>query len=147
MKKIVYLSISLLAALVIACESSTYTEAAATTPTTTTPTTTTPTTTTPTTTTPTTTTPTTTTPTTETKKVTYTSDVKTIVTSNCIGCHGAGGNSPTLSTYAQVKNAASTGKMLCTIQANGCRTMPTSGKMPQATIDVILLWVNQGYIE
>lgn len=127
MKKIVYLSISLLAALVIACESSTYTEAAATTPTTTTPTT--------------------TTPTTETKKVTYTSDVKTIVTSNCIGCHGAGGNSPTLSTYAQVKNAADTGKMLCAIQANGCRTMPTSGKMPQATIDVILLWVNQGYTE
>lgn len=80
-----------------------------------------------------------------TTNVTYTSNVKPIIDTNCIACHFSGGESPTLGTYTQVKNAASSGKLLCTIQALGCRTMPPSGKMSQSNIDLILLWKSQGY--
>ncbi len=85
--------------------------------------------------------------TTTTSNVTYTTDVKPIITNNCIACHFSGGESPALGTYTQVKNATSAGKLLCTIQAQGCRTMPPSGKMSQANINLILLWKTQGYIQ
>ncbi len=78
---------------------------------------------------------------------TYTTDIKPIVTTNCTSCHSSGGQSPVLTTYTQVKNAASTGKLLCTIQALNCKIMPPGGKMSQANIDLILLWKTQGYLQ
>ncbi len=81
------------------------------------------------------------------KTVTYTNDVKNIISSNCLGCHGAGGTSPTLTSYSLVKSASESGKLLCVIQAKDCRVMPISGKMPQTTIDVILTWASKNYVE
>jgi hypothetical protein len=89
----------------------------------------------------------TTTDTNTTKNATYTTDIKPIITTNCTECHYSGGQSPTLTTYTQVKNAASASKLLCCIQAQGCITMPPSGKMSQTKIDLILLWKTQGYTE
>lgn len=85
--------------------------------------------------------------TTTTSSKTFTNDVKPIITANCISCHNTGMQSPILSTYTQVKNATSAGKLICTIQANGCKMMPPSGKMSQANIDLILLWKSQGYLQ
>lgn len=82
-----------------------------------------------------------------TTKVTYTNDIKAIMTTNCTSCHNSSMQSPSLTTYTQVKNATSNGKLLCTIQANGCKTMPPTGKMSKANIDLILLWKSQGYIQ
>lgn len=132
MKKSVYTLMILLVIILVACEANTYTEISASTPSTATNSSTT--------------TPVVTTPTSGTT-VTYTKDVQTIISNNCLSCHGAGGDSPTLTSYTLVKNAASNGKLLCTIQASGCKTMPQAGKMPQATINIILSWVSQGYIQ
>lgn len=134
MKKSVYTLMILLVIILVACEANTYTEISASTSSTSTNSSTT------------TTTPVVTTPTSGTT-VTYTKDVQTIISNNCLSCHGAGGDSPTLTSYTLVKNAASNGKLLCTIQASGCKTMPQAGKMPQATINIILSWVSQGYIQ
>ena len=82
-----------------------------------------------------------------TTNITYAKDIQPIITTNCTACHGSGGKSPVLTTYTQVKNATSGGKLLCTIQAQGCKTMPPAGKMPQATINLILLWKTQGYLQ
>ncbi|MEL1241293.1 cytochrome c [Flavobacterium flavipallidum] len=84
---------------------------------------------------------------TTTSNVTYTTDVKPIITNNCVSCHFSGGESPALTTYTQVKNATSGGSLLCSIQAQGCKVMPRSGKMSQINIDLILLWKTQGYIQ
>ena len=145
MKKAPMFLMAISSMLMFSCEPNTYSEIEQPVATTTT-TTTTPTTSTPTTTTPTTTTTSTTTPTTVSTSKTYTTDIKPIITTNCASCH-SGGQSPALSTYTQVKNATSSGKLLCTIQANGCVTMPPSGKMSQANIDLILLWKTQGYLQ
>lgn len=83
-----------------------------------------------------------------TTNVTYTNDIQPIMTKNCTSCHRSGVQSPSLTTYTQVKNAVSNGNVLCAIQASpGCKSMPPSGKMSQANIDLILLWKTQGYIQ
>ncbi len=82
-----------------------------------------------------------------TAKITYTNDIQSIINANCTSCHNSSMESPSLTTYTQVKNATSSGKLLCTIQASGCKVMPPSGKMSQANIDLILLWKSQGYLQ
>lgn len=83
---------------------------------------------------------------------TYNDCVKTIIDNNCIICHHSGANALgpfPLETYEQVKEKAENGALLDRIQlpdgADGI--MPQTGKMPQANIDVILAWANEGYIE
>jgi hypothetical protein len=79
--------------------------------------------------------------------ITYTSNIKSIINSNCIGCHFDGGQFPTLETYEQVKNAAQNGNLICRIdQTQSCGSvMPPSGPMPKQAIDMILLWQKEGY--
>src|SRR5687767_1820278 len=79
---------------------------------------------------------------------TYEADVKTIIEANCAttGCHNQGATFPPLTNYTQVKESAQNGNLLCEINAQ-CGVMPESGKMPQATVDVINLWAQQGYVE
>lgn len=74
---------------------------------------------------------------------TYESNVKQVMSANCLSCHGAG-QSPKLGTYEEVKAAAQSGDLLCRINAN-CGVMPPTGKMPQVTVDMINLWAQQGY--
>jgi hypothetical protein len=78
-------------------------------------------------------------------KPTYTKNVEPIFSSNCVGCHKNGNQYPDLENYAQVKNECANGSVLCRIDGTCRNIMPQSGKMPQSTIDIIKLWVAQGY--
>lgn len=77
---------------------------------------------------------------------TYTSNIEPIIKANCTGCHNNGGESPNLTTYSYVKNATQNGDLICRIdQTQACgRVMPQSGSMSRQTIDMIILWNNQG---
>ncbi len=79
---------------------------------------------------------------------TYVKDFKPIIESKCIGCHGSATSQaqyPPLDTYEQVKTATEFGDVLCRINGSCGEIMPPSGKLPQATIDVIKKWSVTGY--
>ena len=79
---------------------------------------------------------------------TYTKNIKNVIVNNCYPCHSdAGENFPKMETYEQTKDAAQNGNMICRIDDQSCGSvMPQQGRMPQTTIDLIKLWVSQGYI-
>jgi hypothetical protein len=76
---------------------------------------------------------------------TYNANVKPVMTVKCTGCHSGGNEFPDLENYDQVKESSKTGKLLCKIKGECGQIMPTSGKMPQATIDMIQLWATNDY--
>lgn len=78
---------------------------------------------------------------------TYTSRVKSIIDNNCISCHGTNGPQvPTMVTYAQVRDVAENGDMICRIDDQSCGpVMPQTGRMPQSNIDAIKKWAADGY--
>lgn len=76
---------------------------------------------------------------------TYTRDIEPIMKENCTSCHNSSIQTPSLTTYKEVINAASKSKFLCVIQAINCITMPPTGKMSQNNIKLISLWITQGY--
>lgn len=78
---------------------------------------------------------------------TYNANIGQIVASTCAGCHSGGSQYPNLENYAQVKEAAQNGNLMCRIdQSQSCGSvMPQSGAMPQTTIDMFKLWATQGY--
>ncbi|QBN18320.1 hypothetical protein [Flavobacterium nackdongense] len=78
---------------------------------------------------------------------TYSQSVRPIIQSNCLSCHSAtAGQNPTLETYAQVRDAAENGSMICRIDDQSCGSvMPQSGRMPQPTINTIKKWAANGY--
>jgi hypothetical protein len=78
---------------------------------------------------------------------TYTDNVKSIIVNNCLSCHSvAGGELPTMETYAQVRDAAENGNMICRIDDQSCgAVMPQSGRMPQTRINTIKKWAANGY--
>jgi len=79
--------------------------------------------------------------------VTYTNDVKTIIDNNCVSCHG-GQNGLFLNNYSQVKAIADSGDLLFwAIQGGGSQPMPTGGLLPQATLDILQSWLDQGALE
>jgi hypothetical protein len=83
---------------------------------------------------------------------TYNDCVKAIIDNNCIVCHNSGANPVApfpLETYDQVKDKAQNGQLLNRIQLpdGDAAIMPQTGKMPQANIDVIVAWANEGFIE
>ncbi len=76
---------------------------------------------------------------------TYTKDVEPIIRSTCSSCHGS--NFPSLQNYAEVKEATDTGNLICRIDDQSCgAVMPQQGRMPQAIIDMIKLWRDQGFV-
>lgn len=77
---------------------------------------------------------------------TYTANIAPVIKANCTGCHGS--QFPTLENYAQVKEATLNGDLICRIdQTQACgRVMPQSGPMSRTTIDMIILWQQQGCI-
>lgn len=79
---------------------------------------------------------------------TYSSNVGPVINANCVGCHSNGSQYPNLSNYAEVKDATLNGNLICRIdQTQACgRVMPQSGSMSKSTIDMILLWQQQGCI-
>ena len=86
-------------------------------------------------------------------EVTYTNTVKSIMDNNCISCHAAtpiNGAPNSLTTYENVKEAALNGGLLDRISRNqGAPGMMPSGgtRLPQAVINQVTTWSNQGLIE
>jgi len=83
--------------------------------------------------------------------VTYNAQVKSIIDANCIVCHttgGAAGFRP-LTTYTEVKNAVQNTDLLNRIQLqNGADgIMPSTGRMSQNNINLILQWNTDGLLE
>ncbi len=76
----------------------------------------------------------------------YSSDIAQIFSANCVVCHSANGNSPILNSYTAVKNACQQDGVLCKIKWSCDDVMPPNNKMSQTTIDMIKLWIDQGYI-
>jgi hypothetical protein len=83
-----------------------------------------------------------------TETITYTGSVRTIVSNNCLPCHG--GTNPSgglnLETYAGVRNAAENGNLINRINS-ASSPMPQSGLMAPALIATIEQWAADGYLE
>lgn len=85
--------------------------------------------------------------------ITYNKDVKSIVDNNCIVCHATvpkNGAPMSLVTYDQVKEAILNRGLLTRISLeNGNSSlMPKGGpRLPQATINVITKWNQDGLLE
>ena len=76
---------------------------------------------------------------------TYTLNVQPVIATSCTRCHSGGSQYPNLETYDQVVDATKNGNLLCRINGACGEIMPTSGKLPQATIDMIQLWSTNNY--
>lgn len=77
--------------------------------------------------------------------------MKIIVDNNCVVCHNSRPNAIgpfPLKSYEQVKDNAENGAILYCIKLpdGDPNIMPKNGKLPQNLIDVILVWVDQGYL-
>ena len=86
-------------------------------------------------------------------QVTYTQNVKAIIDNNCISCHAAvprNGAPMALVTYEQVQNAVQNRGLLNRISLNNGNSllMPQGGaRLPQATIDVMIKWNQDGLLK
>jgi predicted CXXCH cytochrome family protein len=78
---------------------------------------------------------------------TYNAHIKPIMTSKCTSCHSSNGTSPSLVTYLEVKEASENGDLLCRLDATCGNIMPQSGRLPQATIDMINKWATNNFPE
>lgn len=88
----------------------------------------------------------------DTTKFTYATAIKTIIETNCSGCHGSkpGTANVYLGDYASAKSYISANKTLFLKSINYTATtlsknMPQSGKMVQCKITQIEKWINNGY--
>lgn len=85
--------------------------------------------------------------------VKYSTDIATIINTNCIMCHAAtpvNGAPMPLTTYAEVKNAILTRPLIDRIsRAQGAPGMMPNGgtRLPQASIDKIIKWQTDGFVE
>ncbi|MFY0631801.1 MAG: hypothetical protein JXR05_15655 [Flavobacteriaceae bacterium] len=83
-----------------------------------------------------------------TESVTYNGAVRTIISNNCLPCHG--GTTPSaglnLETYAGVRGATENGNLINRINS-ASNPMPVSGQMPPALIATIEQWATDGYLE
>ncbi|WP_284653426.1 hypothetical protein [Flavobacterium terrisoli] len=86
-------------------------------------------------------------------EVTYTNTVKAIIDNNCISCHAAtpiNGAPMSLTTYENVKQAVLNRGLLDRIsRTQGAPGMMPNGgtRLPQAVIDKVQAWANNGLIE
>lgn len=80
---------------------------------------------------------------------TYYATIKPIMDNSCVSCHNPNfGQYPDLDTYSAVKDAIVNGNLLCRINNATCgNIMPPSGPLPQSQINLIIQWMNLGYIE
>lgn len=85
--------------------------------------------------------------------ITYTNTIKSIISANCISCHGSTPtNNATISldTYLKVKTATQNNNLIGRISLTQGNTdlMPKNGtRLPQATIDKFIAWQANGYLE
>lgn len=84
--------------------------------------------------------------------ISYTDDIRAIINANCLGCHSSppvNGAPFPLTTYSQVAGVAESGSLLTAIsrQTGETAAMPPTGRLPQATIDLIEQWIDEGLLE
>ncbi|WP_051238807.1 c-type cytochrome [Gaetbulibacter saemankumensis] len=82
------------------------------------------------------------------EKVTYDADIKSILTSNCISCHGSTPtqNAPmSLTTYSQAKNYID--GIIDRINRTGAGKMPPSGQLSTAQKQAFEQWKTDGLLE
>ncbi|MDJ0645461.1 MAG: cytochrome c [Flavobacteriaceae bacterium] len=84
--------------------------------------------------------------------VTYNANIRAIINNNCLGCHSdppQNGAPFPLTNYDQVLARAQNGQLLRAIrrQTGEPRAMPPSGRLPQATIDLVAQWIEDGLNE
>ena len=78
---------------------------------------------------------------------TYNANISQVITSKCTSCHSNGNQYPNLESYAEVRDAAENGVLLCRIDASCGNIMPQEGGMPQATITMIKTWATNNFPE
>ncbi|MEO0528081.1 MAG: cytochrome c [Bacteroidota bacterium] len=82
--------------------------------------------------------------------ITFSTNIQPIIAGNCLGCHSSpprNGAPFPLVTFDQVR--ARNGGVLTTIsrQTGEPSAMPPSGRLPQASIDLIDQWIQEGLLE
>lgn len=80
--------------------------------------------------------------------ITYQRDIRPVIASRCISCHG--GSNPEagllLETYIDVRNSAENGSLIQRIN-DPANPMPSSGLMPVSTRALFDQWRADGYLE
>lgn len=86
----------------------------------------------------------------DTVNLTYSNRIQTIITQNCLSCHGATNPNAgrSLTNYTEVKEAMLNTAMLNRIKgASGVPVMPPAGRMNDCNVRSIEKWFNEGMIE
>ncbi|UKM64696.1 hypothetical protein GSB9_01253 [Flavobacteriaceae bacterium GSB9] len=82
------------------------------------------------------------------EKVTYEADIKSIISNNCISCHGTTltNNAPmSLTTYSQVSSYID--GILDRINRTGAGKMPVNGSLSTTEKNLIQQWKDDGLLE
>ncbi|HET8735967.1 MAG TPA: hypothetical protein VFM69_05185 [Pricia sp.] len=84
--------------------------------------------------------------------ISYQANIRPIITNNCLGCHSSppvNGAPFPLDTYDRVRNQTENGNVLVAItrQTGESAAMPPTGRLPQGTIDLIVQWAEEGFLE
>lgn len=83
--------------------------------------------------------------------VTYTKQIQTLLNNNCVSCHNSSFSSGSvdLSTYTLAKAKALDGRIKVRAIDNSDvkGPMPQGGLMPQADLDLLQCWINNGAIQ
>ena len=74
----------------------------------------------------------------------YNANVKSIITSNCSGCHSSGSPNGNLTDYSSLKTYALSGALIGSLKGQGYTLMPPSGKLSDCDIKGIENWVIAG---
>jgi len=84
--------------------------------------------------------------------ITYNANIKSIIDDSCLNCHSdppRNGAPFPLVNFEQVSFGAENGSLLSALnkQTGEAGAMPPGGRLPQATIDLIAQWIEDGRLE
>lgn len=82
--------------------------------------------------------------------INYTDDIAPIIQNACVGCHNSppvNGAPSSYTNYQQVSQGATRIFNRMSLQSGSPGAMPPSGRLPQATIDKIQEWIDEGLPE
>ncbi|PCJ94962.1 MAG: hypothetical protein COA50_11330 [Flavobacteriaceae bacterium] len=85
-----------------------------------------------------------------TNAVSYDGNIKAAINGNCLGCHSnppRNGAPFSLATFNDVKSRADGILAAIKKQTSENGAMPPSGRLPQATIDLVEQWITEGHKE
>ena len=85
----------------------------------------------------------------DTTNITYTGNIKTIIDTNCVNCHGnpLQNNAPfPITTYDELVTAINTTPVISRM-TNASNPMPPSGVLPSTTVALINQWIMNDFPE